>query len=250
MPVNLEKPADLVDIASAEYATMLQNMQANILWAHGRNFARHFFVRFTAAPAAVKSWIRDTAAKKVTTAADQLEQSELRLAKPGFDGGPVHGFFLSAKGYEFLQFDTECFASGSFRKGMKDRDEGILGGVVRRILDTDNKDPEPGTWEPGFQQEIHALLTVADTHKPQVEVAAAAIRESLVGIADVLTVEEGTVLRRANAANRKRSRPRQWKIGGDLQGEPIFHWRGPMPGLDPPTTGFSVLTGRSEWDRL
>jgi len=49
MPVNLERPAKDVDLTSAEYAVMLSNLQANILRAHGRNFARHLFLRFTGA---------------------------------------------------------------------------------------------------------------------------------------------------------------------------------------------------------
>ena len=44
-------------ITWAEYQTMLGNLQANILRAHGRNFARHIFVRFSDQSAAVKKWI-------------------------------------------------------------------------------------------------------------------------------------------------------------------------------------------------
>ena len=44
---------------------------------------------------------------------------------------------------------------------MKDQDEDILDD----ILDTNNKDPKPDTWETGFQKEIHALVTVADANE-------------------------------------------------------------------------------------
>jgi deferrochelatase/peroxidase EfeB len=99
MAIDLGKPANEVDINSAEYRTMLGNLQANILKAHGRNFARHIFLRFTATPAAVKTWIRTVVAPKVTTAAQHFEQISRRRATPGFDGGMVTGFFLSAAGY-------------------------------------------------------------------------------------------------------------------------------------------------------
>jgi Dyp-type peroxidase family len=195
MPVNLDKPAKDVDITSTEYEAMLGNLQANILRAHGRNFARHIFLRFTAQQAAVKAWIRDSAGP-VTTAKEQFDQIARRRADPSFNGGLVRGFFLSAKGYEFLGFDTDRFASGTFRKGMKDQNKDIL----ENILDTNNKDPQPGTWEPGFQKEIHALITVADATENAVKEAAEAIRASVAGIGEVLTIEEGTVLRRRNAA--------------------------------------------------
>ena len=200
MSVNLEKPAKDVDITSAAYGTMLGNLQANILRAHGRNFARHIFLRFFAPPAAVKDWIRGSVAPKVTTAKEQFEQITRRRADRSFDGGLVRGFYLSAKGYEFLGFDTDRFASGTFRKGMKDQTDGFLQDILNAVLDTNNKDPEPGTWEPGFQKEIHALITVADAAEDKVNEATAAIRASLAGIGEVLTVEEGTVLRRKNQA--------------------------------------------------
>lgn len=196
MAVNLNKPANEVDITSAEYKAMLENLQANILRAHGRNFARHVFLRFTGQPAAVKTWIRDSAGPAVTTAKEQFEQIARRDDEPNFDGGLVSGFFLSAAGYKFLGFDTNRFASGTFRKGMKSKNDGIL----EDILDTNNKDPDPSTWEPGFRKEIHALVTVADARESVVKEAAETIRASVAGIAEVLTVEEGIVLRRTNAA--------------------------------------------------
>jgi len=195
MSVKLDKPAKDVDITSPEYDAMLGHLQANILRPHGRNFARHIFLRFTADPAAVKSWIRARAAS-VTTAKEQLAQIASRRADPGFNGGLVQGFFLSAKGYEFLGFDTDRFASSTFRKGMKNQSKDIL----EIILDTNNKDPEPSSWEPGFQKEISALITVADAAENTVQEAVEAIRASVAGIAEVLTIEEGTVLRRRNAA--------------------------------------------------
>jgi len=203
MPVNLNRPPKDVDITSAEYEAMLGNLQANILRAHGRNFARHIFLRFTAPPAAVKTWIRDSVGPSVTTAKQQFEQILRREADKNFDGGLVRGFFLSAKGYEFLEFDIEQFASDTFRKGMKQQSDNIVEDFVEGILDTNNKDPKPDTWEPGFQQEIHALITVADATENRVKEAAATIRVSVAGIAEVLTIEEGIVLRRTNAAGNR-----------------------------------------------
>lgn len=199
MPVSLDIPATEVDITSAQYDVMLGNLQANILKAHGRDFARHLFVRFTGQPAAVKRWIRDLASS-ITTAKEQLDQIARKHADASVAGDLVTGIVLSAKGYEFLGFDTARFASDAFRKGLKDQDDGFFRDLLEDVLDTNNKDPKPDTWEPGFQEEIHALITVAHDDVAAVNTAAMAIRESVTGIGDVLTIEEGIVLRRTNAA--------------------------------------------------
>ena len=196
MPIKLNEPAKNVDIESTEYRTMLNNLQANILKSHGRDFARHVFVQFTAEPAAVKNWIRDTVAPTVTTAAQQLEQMHNKREGRTSDGGTVRGFFLSAAGYEHLGLDTDRFASGAFRKGMKQQDDPLLGG----LLGGNNKDPKPNAWEPRFQENIHALITVADDDEAVAQRVAAEVRAGLASVGQVLTVEEGLVLRRRNAA--------------------------------------------------
>ena len=191
MPVTLKKPAEQVDITSPEYDLLLRNLQANILWAHGRNFARHVFIRFTGDPARARAWIRGSAGQIVTTAKQQLEQIRTRETNKGFDGGLVSGFFLSAKGYAFLGLDTKRFEE-VFRRGMKSQKSN----VVEAIKGSSNKDPKPDTWEPEFQKEIHALLTLADTREAVVKEAVKGVVASLAGVGEVLCVQEGTVLRR------------------------------------------------------
>ncbi len=191
MSVTLTKPAEQVDITSGEYDTLLSNLQANILWAHGRNHARHVFIRFTGDPSDVRAWIRDTVGASVTTARQQLEQIIAREGDDGFDGGLVTGFFLSARGYSYLGLDTKRFES-VFRRGMKSQKPNI----VEAIKGSRNKDPDPDTWERGFQGEIHALLTVADARADVVNDAVRGIAASLDNVGEVLTIEEGTVLRR------------------------------------------------------
>ena len=196
MPIKLDMPTKDVDIELPEYQTMLGNLQANILRPHGRNFARHIFLRFTAPQAAVKAWIRAKVAPSVTTAKDQFEQIARRRADRSFDGGTIMGFFLSASGYNYLSLDIDRFASETFRRGMKDQREGIFDD----LLGTGNHDPKPSKWESGFQQQIDALITVADADEGVVEQAASDVRSGFAGIGQILTTEKGTVLRRRNAA--------------------------------------------------
>ncbi|HEU4456307.1 MAG TPA: hypothetical protein VFR81_24790, partial [Longimicrobium sp.] len=152
MPIKLNTPASEVDTSDPKFAPMLENLQANILKPHGRDNARHVFLRFTAPASAVKGWIRSTLMPMITTAENQLSTA------PDTDGGLVTTFFLSAQGYRHLGFKTSGFASGTFRDGMKHQKDSLFD----PLFDRDNKDPEPKKWEPGFQQEIHALIALAD----------------------------------------------------------------------------------------
>lgn len=167
MAIDLTKPAKEVDFGTQAYGPMLGNLQANILGSHGRDYARHLFIRFTGSPAAVKTWIKTKVAPQVTSAAQQrqqaLDRAAAKLAGQTFDGGLVTGFFLSAAGYSYLGLDAAKLPSKAFGKGMKDRNRFVGPEIALGIhLRLRNRDPAPAQWEPGFQGEIHALLTLAD----------------------------------------------------------------------------------------
>jgi Dyp-type peroxidase family len=207
MPVDLTKAAKDVKFGDAAYTALLGNLQANILASHGRDHARHLFIRFTGTPAAARAWIKSKVAPNVTTAKHQRKQSEDRAAaiaagNTTFDGGLVTGFFLSAAGYAFLGFDVAKLPSKAFRKGMKDRSRFIGPQILPGInLKLRNRDPEPAQWEPGFQGEIHALITLADDRVggnlsrllTRVDLHKS---ELAAGVGIVTHVQEGSVLRR------------------------------------------------------
>jgi Dyp-type peroxidase family len=187
MPVKLSTFADRVDPKDPELSTMLRNLQANILKPHGRDFARHLFLRFRAPQTQVRAWLKKEILPLVTNALSQFAASG-----PGVDGGIVCGFFLSARGYEFLGLDTSGFASESFRKGMKDQDNGVFS----KLLDLDNEDPPVASWEPAFQQDIHALLTLADDQLAVVEASVARLEASAHDVVSIVGREYGNTLRR------------------------------------------------------
>ena len=140
MPVDLNRPPTDVDINSPRLPNHARQPPGQHSFRHGRDFARHVFVQFAAAPERVREWLTKSVGPNVTTAKDQYEQIAKRRSDELTDGGLVTGFFLSAKGYQLLGFDIRQFASGAFRKGMKHRDDDIL----EVLLDTTNKDPLPG----------------------------------------------------------------------------------------------------------
>lgn len=183
MAIDLEKPAQQVNLAAAEYAAMRKNLQANILKSHGRDHARLLVLQFTGTAAGIKAWIK--AHIKVTTAEDQRVQS----ASSG-DGGLVTGFFLSAAGYKKLGLAVDGFASKAFRKGMKA--EG-----------SDEKDPKPSTWEQPYRGEVHAMVSFADDSEANVENAVTALEMTMAGVATRLTVEKGRKLQTADGLVRE-----------------------------------------------
>lgn len=198
MSINLDETPEKVGIGGPggeAYRQTLDNLQANILWPHGRNYARHVFLKFTGDAEAVRSWIRDVVAPTTLTASSQLEQILRRRKDENFDGGPVQGFLLSASGYRYLELEIGTFASDAFRKGMKSQNDNI----IEDILDTNNKDARVAEWEPGFREEIHALITVADRQESVVDGAVEEIGARVAGIALIVGVEKGVVLRRTTS---------------------------------------------------
>ena len=193
MTSRLKTAASQVDITAPEYRALLQNLQANIIKSHGRDFTRHIFIELTADAARSRRWLREHLAPKVTSALTHFEAAARRRASPrrSVDGGTSTGFFLTASGYTRLGFDTSAFESQSYRNGMKSH-------AARAELG--NEDPPVAEWAPGFQGEIHGLITLADDSPGALEAQTLSLIESLQGIANVPVLDHGNVLRRQSEA--------------------------------------------------
>lgn len=228
MTIDLTKPASAVSFETdAAYKTMLDNLQGNILRPHGRDNVRHLFIRFTAPKAAVRTWIKTKVAPLVTTAAELRRQAKARADAKAlgqtFDGGLVTGFFLSALGYSHLGFAPAGLPSTAFRKGMKDGSQYKVPNVFGPIdLRLKNRDPKPTQWEPGFQGEIHALLTLADDNVTRLLNQVEVVRGDLAGIGTVLHVQDGRVLRRPIPGQPGRFEPIEHFGYFDGISQPIF----------------------------
>jgi Dyp-type peroxidase family len=171
---------------------MFANLQCNILKSHGRDCAVHIFLKFTAQPNQVKAWIKNFSATHVTSAQEQYRQTK-EFKRNGTPGGLVGSFFLAAKGYKYLGFDVDRFDDNdeTFREGMKHKDFDLLG----RIADRNNKDPEPGQWEAGFRDDIHAMILLARDDHDALKIEAENVMAAVASVATVLTAEYGEVLR-------------------------------------------------------
>lgn len=92
--VNLK--ATQIDSHAPEYQRMLKNLQGNILKGHGREHSVHIFLKLTADTKAVTKWIESFTQKYVTSAEQQLRDTE-NYKKTKKPGGLFCNFFLSAK---------------------------------------------------------------------------------------------------------------------------------------------------------
>src|SRR6058998_3474529 len=185
-----------IDPSKPEYRKMLENLQSNILKPHGRKESDHLVVRFAAGPETVRAWIREFGRREVTSARKQLDETG-NYHDHGTRGGLVASLALSAKGYNALGLLAEDFdgSSQSFRNGMKLRAFSLI---------ARNRDPPPNEWEAPYQGDIHALVSLSHDSADELAAKTREVSTGLRDIAEILTVERGTVLRNARGDPRRR----------------------------------------------
>jgi deferrochelatase/peroxidase EfeB len=134
-PINIDNP-------------LLDNLQANILKGHGRNFAHHLFLRFDKNKVdKVKAWISQFAGSKITSTSKQLKDKAAHHKNKSVDGGTVFTLSLSSAGYDKLGLGAVKPKGESFKNSMS--------------ANADQLGDNPATWEDHFHN-IDALLIVAD----------------------------------------------------------------------------------------
>jgi Dyp-type peroxidase family len=133
----------------------LESLQGNILQGHGRDRSVQIFLSFNHGEKNkndVMRWIRGLVeAGRITSAQRQLEEIE-QYRRDQTPGCLFMNFCLSAKGYKYLypeqesklRFDDEAFLCG-------------MQAAQHRL-----NDPPKEDWEEGYQNEIHAMVLLAD----------------------------------------------------------------------------------------
>ncbi|MEQ9483474.1 MAG: Dyp-type peroxidase [Coleofasciculus sp. F4-SAH-05] len=174
-----------IDPADEKYKTLLTDLQGNILKGHGREHSVHLFLRFKPDQVdAAKKWIQGFTRKYVTSAKQQADEAEL-YRKYKAKGSLFANFFLSRFGYEYLEvkpFRTP--KDQPFRFGMKND-------AVRNLMG----DPVVEEWEPGYQDEIHALVLMADDDVVDLLQEVNRMSQKLLKVADIVNREDGFILR-------------------------------------------------------
>ena len=196
MPVDLTKT--YIDHRADRYQNMLQNLQGNILKGHGRNFSAHLFLQFKAAPRLVRDWVRDFAAHYVTSAHRQLKEAD-EFRTYGVPGGLFVNFFLSAKGYEALGYTREDIAHRFVEQPAVIGEQEVVNiKFVEGMTAAQHalNDPDPKTWEAVYQnRQIDAMILLADDDEHFLLRQTRRLIDAAEGVATVLTVERGRVLR-------------------------------------------------------
>ncbi len=201
---------------------LLDDLQANILKGHGRNFARHIFLRFKpGSQLDARIWIAELAKHNLTSAKQQSQQAR-SYRSLGFDGGIFAHLALSNDGYEYLGVPAEkrpvptnpqkrgdeIGYTNVFADGMKSRQDDLL-------------DPPVDTWDSGYQQAIHALIILASDNERSLDRAEGNLIQSVEPIAEVCAREVGKVLYR------------EFQLESGAQTLPVEHF-GNVDGLSQP----------------
>jgi len=179
-------PEDGIDPENpGKYGGLLEDLQGNILRGHGRDHSVHLFVEFKPDKTIeVKQWIEDFAKKYLKSAKQQSDEA-VNYRQKRISGGLFTNFFLSCKGYEYLEIEPFLIpADNPFRQGMKNED-------IRAVLG----DPKIDKWEPGFQQQIHGLILIADDDIIALLQGVNQMMQSLRKVASIVHREDGFILR-------------------------------------------------------
>ena len=181
MPLDLNQSN--VSLDNPVFSSMLENLQANILKGHGRDFAHHLFFQLNSnASETAKSWISQFAAS-ITTSKDQLEKTKLFDEHKITDGGPIVTLSLSSTGYDKLEITTKP-NSQPFLNG--------LAGSAGRLND------DKTTWEDTFKESIDLLFIVADDTSSTAQTIADNIINQVSSFAKLLIDQKGNVLKMVN----------------------------------------------------
>ncbi len=176
-------------IDDPKYQDFYKDLQGNLLKSHGRDHSLHIFLRFHDAKAS-RLWL-STLADSVTSLAEQYEQS--RRHKESGHCSLFTSVMLTAAGYLALGVDENQWPTdGAWRAGMKD-----LNYKSNPLKDRVEE------WEEPFQEEIHALILLAyagrdlsdEEAQKHLHEQLALMEKSLEGIAEVLVVQQGHVMR-------------------------------------------------------
>lgn len=169
----------------AKFTEMLDDLQANILKHHGRDYAYHLFLSVKPNKhAEARKWIADFATSKITSAAKQLIDSKNKNEKR-IDGGTVFTLSITEKGYRNLE------VADSF----KPNDPAYMAGMKQRnsILADDTT-----KWETGFTADIDVLIIVANDIKAIAFEQKDNLLRALAGIFEIQKEQKGEILKNSN----------------------------------------------------
>jgi Dyp-type peroxidase family len=161
MPLDLTLTG--VDSLSPVFEPMLNDLQANIIKGHGRDYAYHIFLQLQPDKITdAKSWIANFAKTNIISAL-KLEEGRKSWKSAGIDGGPVFTLSISATGYSTLGFAEEQFPveletpANSIVRDLPAFKNGAKKNAVKL------GDGDIQQWEEPFRNNLDILIIVADS---------------------------------------------------------------------------------------
>lgn len=164
----------------------LANTPANIIKGHGRNYTWCIFLKFDKDHRqAIYDWIREYLLFQLVSAEKQLEDCK-KYKQDSFEGGMIVSFFLTTFGFKKLGIDeTHQPGDFAFRSGMKSRGAKL-------------NDTNPAEWEAPYQENIDAMILLADNSVEKLNDKENEIIQSLLKneVGQLISTEVGKVLRK------------------------------------------------------
>ena len=176
MPLNLNSNNGPIDGNDRQYQDVLQDLQANILKAHGRDESVHIFLTFPdprkepQKTARLRRLISEIATQYITSAKKQLDDA---VAWRGnrIDGGVLVHLSLSSSGYEKLGFPDSNQPKGANLQERTEADPEQLNQDYAQVFQLGMKrrqyaliDPPFSSWEQPYRNDIDALVIIADNN--------------------------------------------------------------------------------------
>ncbi|MDF3070627.1 MAG: hypothetical protein K0R38_6228 [Polyangiaceae bacterium] len=209
--LNLDTNPGPLSLDDEQLQGLFADLQGNILNGHGRDQAIHLFLRFNRARITdVKTLLAGLAKSGYFTSAKAQLEASRAFKISGEDGGLFAHLALSGNGYRALALTppqgaalrkrppTLNLGSPPAPVTFYERDVFEQGMRARNLL---LQDPPVGDWEEPFQQDIDALILIADDSNIDLINAEKHLRQlfetgSAAPLATIVNIERGFGLRR------------------------------------------------------
>ncbi len=176
MAINLNKPISWQN-ATGDTATMLDELQPNILKGHVRDVLTALFLKFDT-PVGARTFLKSLVAPAKGTPPMKSARAHLDEAKAFVAskkaGTPYIGVGITAAGYAVL----------GVAKSKQPSDPLFQAGMQKSSL----ADPAPSTWDKPFKKDLHAIVIVADAAKGPHNAALAAVRALIAAASGVTEI--------------------------------------------------------------
>lgn len=185
MTINMDQTVEWKQ-ATGDVATMLDELQPNIVKGHVRDALSVRFLHFDD-QAEGRTFIA-ALTTLMKSAKQHLNEVAAHKADPTLSGTPYVGFGLSHSGYAALGIDQMLVPTDqAFANGMKSP-------ASRSSL----SDPPISTWDSAYQQDIHAVLLVGDSNDAAMVTRLVFVESLMPASVRVLGEETGASIRNNN----------------------------------------------------